>query len=208
MASVQLALAEIYIGGGYPQQTESHLKKAEALLSQPQSPAQKQQMTQLAMHHARVCRQASIVRVQLEIENGHVQSADKLDHMVAELDNTKKSREDILLLAWLKRIRSSCTQLPYLAAQDARDSFSLIVSILPEYNQTTTNPSKSSAPSSSNKLSESSLSRWLVLRHFLASVDCVVHNQELAGRPREAYVVYSRALSVSMLTGAILYLII
>lgn len=167
----------------------------------PQSSTQKQQQALYAAHHERVSKQATIIRIQLDIENGHVQPAEKLDHLVDDLDANKKSREDILLLAWVKRLRSSCTQLPYLAFQDAKDSFSLIVSILPDYNQAST----STPAKSSTKWAESGMSRWLILRHFLASVECVVHNQELAGKPREAYVVYCRALSVSLLTGAVLY---
>ena len=120
-----------------------------------------------------------------------------------ELEANKKAREDIILLAWLKRIRSSLIYTPpQLAMQDAKDSFTLIVSILPEYQ-----PAAASAapvPPTSMWL-ESNISRWQLVRHFLASVESVIQSLEQAGKPQEAYVLYSRALSVALRAGAVAY---
>lgn len=194
----------MYSGGGYISQLELHLQRAEALLSQYQQNVHKTQQRQSlqvqTQHYARVVRHAKVLRLQFGLENGDVLSLEMMDGLAEELEANKKAREDIILLAWLKRIRSSLTYTPpQVATQDAKDSFSLIVSILPEYQ-----PSTSAVPSASI-WSESNISRWQLVRHFLAGVESVIQNLEQAGKPQEAYVVYSRALSVALRAGAIAY---
>lgn len=223
MASVHLALAEVYSGGGYTALLEWHLQRADTLLAQFQQNAQKMQQqrqsaqTQIqAQVYARALRHAKLLRLQLALEKGEILSLETMDDLAEELDANKKAREDIILLAWLKRIRSSLTYTPpQLAMQDAKASFSLIVSVLPEYQATSSSASSSSSSSSSSPAAltpsqsmwtESNISRWQLVRHFLASVESVVQSLEQAGKPQEAYVLYSRALSVVLRAGAVAYL--
>lgn len=162
-----------------------------------QSPASQGQTLQ----YTRVVRHAKLLHLQLGLENGTILSLAAMDDLAEELESTKKGREDIILLAWLKRIRASLTYTPpQLAVQDAKDSFGLIVSILPDYQSTT-----GSSSTASNMWLEPNISRWQLLRHFLASVESVIQNLEQAGKPHEAYVVYKRALSVVLRAGAVAY---
>jgi hypothetical protein len=211
VASIQLALAEVYSGGGYTAQLEFHLQQTEALLAQHQQSTQKTQQRQSSQthaqpqHYARVVRHAKLLRLQLGLEKGDILSLETIDDLAEELEASlanKKAREDVILLAWLKRIRSSVIYTPpQVAMQDAKDSFSLIVSILPECQSTSGVPPTPSA----SMWSESNISRWQLIRHFLASVESAIQSLEQAGKPQEAYVLYGRALSVALRAGAVAY---
>lgn len=198
IALVELCIAEVYAGGGYTRETEIHLQKAEDLLN-PQSQTLPQNSPQLTQQISRANRHAKVMRFQVALDKGEFIHIDSLDATVQDLETDKKNK-DPLLLAWIKRIRSAATNLPFLSLQDAKDSFSLIISILPELHQDTTKPTIIPP-----KFFEANLSRWKMIRHFLSSVECVIHNLEQAGKPQEAYVIYRRALSVALRSGAIAY---
>eukprot|EP00026_Physarum_polycephalum_P000100 Phypoly_transcript_00100.p1 GENE.Phypoly_transcript_00100~~Phypoly_transcript_00100.p1 ORF type:complete len:1510 (-),score=269.98 Phypoly_transcript_00100:2402-6901(-) len=200
VASVQLALAEVYSGGGYTPQLESYLQRAEALLAQHHVSLPNASQEAQAQQYARVLRHAKLLRLQLSLEKGDIISFETMDDLAEELEalitpSSKKSKEDIVLVAWLKRIRSSVTYTPpQIAMQDAKDAFNLLVQILPDYPPST--------PTHAANALQESLSRWQLMRHFLASMENMIQNLEQAGKPQEAHVLYSRALSVALRAGA------